>query len=85
MQDVGVTLCIHGEEHGLDSERYFDRGENAEEIFYKERMPQLIDSFPELRIVGEHLTTKVGVDLILQAPSHVKANITPQHLLYTVD
>lgn len=84
MQDAGVTLCIHGEEHGLDSERYFDRSENAEEIFYKEHMPRLIDSYPDLRIVGEHLTTKVGADLILEAPSHVKANITPQHLLYTV-
>ncbi|WP_321396643.1 hypothetical protein [Emcibacter sp.] len=84
MQDSGVTLCIHGEEHGLAAERYFDRAENAEEIFYKEHMPRLVDSFPELRIVGEHLTTKVGVEFVRQAPDHVKANITPQHLLYTV-
>tara|TARA_R110002073_G_scaffold53026_3_gene137237 strand:+ start:7070 stop:8176 length:1107 start_codon:yes stop_codon:yes gene_type:complete len=84
MQEAGVTLCLHGEEHGLAPERYFDRGENAEEIFYRERMPRLVDSFPELRLVGEHLTTKVGVDFILDAPAHVKANITPQHLIYTV-
>jgi len=84
MEEAGVTLCIHGEEHGLDGDRYFDRGENAEEIFYRERMPRLIDSFPSLRMVGEHLTTKVGVDLITAAPAHVMANITPQHLLYTV-
>ncbi|MBL4801245.1 MAG: dihydroorotase [Emcibacter sp.] len=84
MQDAGVTLCIHGEEHGLTPERYFDRGENAEEIFYKERMPRLVDNFPQLRIVGEHLTTKTGVDFILAAPDHVKANITPQHLIYTI-
>ena len=84
MQEAGITLCIHGEEHGLDPERYFDRAENAEEIFYKQRMPRLVDSFPNLCIVGEHLTTKVGVDFIQEAPSHVKANITPQHLIYTI-
>jgi len=84
MQEAGVTLCVHGEEHGLEPERYFDRGENAETIFYQQRMPRLIESFPELRVVGEHLTTKVAVDFIQTAPAHVKANITPQHLIYTV-
>lgn len=84
MEDAGVTLCIHGEEHGLESHRYFDRKENAEDIFYQNHMPRLIDDFPTLRIVGEHLTTKVGTDLILKAPSHVKASVTPQHLMYTV-
>lgn len=84
MQDAGVTLCIHGEEHGLEGERYFDRTENAEEIFYTNRMPRLLKQFPNLRIVAEHLTTKVGVDFVLKAPAHVKATVTPQHLLYTV-
>ncbi|MCF6216994.1 MAG: hypothetical protein L3J58_12595 [Emcibacter sp.] len=84
MADTGVTLCVHGEEHGLDPEHYFDRGENAEMIFYKERMPRLVDNFPGLRIVGEHLTTKVAVNFIQNAPSHVKGNITPQHLIYTI-
>ena len=84
MQDAGITLCIHGEEHGLDSERYFDRKENAEEIFYLHHMPSLIKKFPKLRIVGEHLTTKVGVDFIKSAPEHVMATITPQHLIYTI-
>lgn len=84
MQDAGVTLCIHGEEHGLDAERYFDRGENAEEIFYREQMPRLLDGFPSLRMVGEHLTTKIGVDFVLDAPEHVMATVTPQHLIYTV-
>ena len=84
MQDCHVTLCTHGEEHGLSSERYFGRTENAEEIFYRERMPRILDQFPNLRMVGEHLTTKVAVDLIESAPSHVKATVTPQHLIYTV-
>jgi dihydroorotase len=84
MEDAGVTLCIHGEEHGLASTRYFDRKENAEEIFYRQHMPRLIDDYPSLRIVGEHLTTKVGAALILKAPNQVKASVTPQHLMFTV-
>ena len=84
MEEAGVVLCIHGEEHGLPAEQYFDRAGNAEEVFYRERMPGLVQAFPNLRIVGEHLTTKVGVDFILGAPAHVKASVTPQHLLYTV-
>ncbi len=84
MEEAGVVLCIHGEEYGLEAEEYFDRKHNAEELFYTNHMPQLVERFPKLKIVGEHLTTKVGVDFILSAPDHVTASITPQHLLYTV-
>jgi len=84
MQECGITLCLHGEEHGMKSEDYFDRKGNAEEFFYQNRMPKLVDKFPNLRLVGEHLTTKVAVDFIMAAPDHVGATITPQHLLYTV-
>ena len=84
MQDHGVILCIHGEEHGLAPEQYFDRGTNAEEQFYQERMPKLADKFPRLKVVGEHLTTKIGVDFIAQAGDNFAATITPQHLIYTV-
>lgn len=83
MEAAGVVLCLHGEEHGLAPERYFARGENAEEIFYRERMPGLIEAFPELKIVGEHITTKVAAEFVDAAPEHVGATITPQHLLYT--
>jgi dihydroorotase len=84
LEEHDVNLCIHGEMHGLVPEVYFDRQQNAEEIFYTQSMPRLIDKFPNLRIVGEHLTTKVGVEFIQSAPDHVSASGTPQHLLYTV-
>ena len=35
-------------------------------------------------MVGEHVTTKVAVDFIKQAPDTVAGSITPQHLLFTV-
>jgi dihydroorotase len=84
MEACDLVLCIHGEEHGLSGEAYFGRNDNAEERFYRERMPRLRERFPGLRIVAEHLTSKVGVDFVLQAGEGVAASITPQHLIYTV-
>lgn len=84
LEEHNIVLCIHGEEHGLKPAQYFDRGTNAEEIFYKERLPKAVDKFPKLRIVGEHVTTKVATDFISKAPANIMATITPQHLLYTV-
>ena len=84
MVDNGVMLNIHGEEHALCAEHYFDRTQNAEVIFYRERMPKLVDAHPDLKIVCEHITTKVATDFVLDCGTHVGATITPQHLLYTV-
>jgi len=83
MADNNVVLNIHGEEHALSGEAYFGRETNAEEYFYKNRLPQAIDRFPGLKIVGEHVTTKIAVDVIKSAGSNVAATVTPQHLLYT--
>ena len=84
LEDNGVILCMHGEEHEMPPERYFARDQNAEEVFYRERAPKLIEKFPNLKIVAEHVTTKVAVDFVRAAPAHVGATVTPQHLLYTV-
>ncbi len=84
MEGAGVVLNIHGEEHALPAEQYFDRTTNAEELFYRERLPRIVDQFPNLKIVGEHLTTKIATDFISAAPDHIVATVTPQHLLYTI-
>jgi len=84
MTDNNVMLNIHGEEHGLCAEHYFDRKQNAEEVFYDTRMPNLVDAHPHLKIACEHITTKVAADFVLQCDDNVGATITPQHLLYTV-
>ncbi|MGB4058091.1 MAG: hypothetical protein WBK77_08420 [Alphaproteobacteria bacterium] len=84
MERAGVIMNIHGEEHGLDAVKYFGRGMNAEEIFYRERLPRAVEKFPNLKIVGEHVTTKVAAEFIESAPGTVAATVTPQHLIYTV-
>lgn len=84
MEECGVILCAHGEEHGMRAEDYFAPETNAEAFFYRERMPRAADAFPKLKMVAEHLTTKAGVDFVHQAGGRVGATVTPQHLLYTV-
>ncbi len=83
MEKAGVVLCIHGEEHGLSGENYFGRESNAEETFYKKRMPELVRKFPKLKIVCEHITTKAAADFVQKSGPNITATITPQHLLYT--
>lgn len=84
MQECGVVLCLHGEEHGLPGETYFSQNSNAEDIFYKTRMPELRDQFPTLKLACEHVTTRTAVQFVLDSGPLVAASITPQHLLYTV-
>lgn len=84
MEEAGIILNIHGEEHGLSGENYFGKDTNAEDFFYSQRMPKLIEKFPKLKIVCEHITTKTATDFVKGAGDNVAATITPQHLLYTV-
>lgn len=84
MEDTGVVLCIHGEEHALEATAYFDQNTNAERLFYQNHMPKLVEAHPNLRIVCEHVTTKDAVDFVTAAGPNVAATITPQHLLYTI-
>jgi dihydroorotase len=84
MEDHGIMLCIHGEQHALSGPEYLDAQQNAETRFYQERMPRLIDAHPQLRIVCEHITTRTAAEFVARAPDHIAATITPQHLLYTL-
>jgi dihydroorotase len=84
MEDHGIVLCIHGEQHALSGSDYIDARQNAETRFYTERMPRLINAHPKLRVVCEHITTRTAAEFVAEAPEHVGATITPQHLLYTL-
>jgi dihydroorotase len=84
MEEHGIVLCIHGEQHALSGPDYIDAQQNAETKFYTERMPRLIAAHPNLRIVCEHITTRRAAEFVASAPDHVGATITPQHLLYTL-
>lgn len=84
MEELGVVLCIHGEQHALSGPDYLDAHHSAESRFYQERMPRLLEAHPKLKIVCEHITTRAAAEFVTQAPDHVGATVTPQHLLFTL-
>ncbi len=47
----------------------------------KENFLWLIGNFPRLRVIIEHLSTKVALDAVMNAGPNVAATITPHHLL----
>ncbi len=76
MQRVGMPLLIHGEVTTPEVD-IFDR----ENVFIDRVLTRLIDDFPDLKIVLEHITTAEAVDFILGASANVAATITPHHLV----
>jgi len=77
MQSCGLVLCLHGEV--VDSEvDIFDR----EKVFIERSLAPLVETFPRLRIVLEHITTSEATEFVRGASDNVAATITPQHLLY---
>lgn len=78
MSELNIPLCIHGEVVSKDVDP-FDR----EKVFLETQLKPLMEEFPQLRIVLEHITTKESVDFVMQCTSpRLAATITPQHLLY---
>jgi dihydroorotase len=77
MQSVGMPLLIHGEVTTGDID-IFDR----EQVFIDTILKPLVASYPLLRIVLEHITTKNAVEFVESAGDNVAATITVHHLLY---
>ena len=76
MQEVGMPLLIHGEVTTADID-IFDR----EKVFIDRHLAPLTESFPQLKIVFEHITTKDAAEFVLYSDHNIAATITPQHLL----
>ena len=78
MEEVDMPLLIHGESANANDDVF-----RREAIFYGDSFAWLTATFPKLRISCEHITTKIAVEMIEQAPSDIRlgATMTPQHLL----
>ncbi len=77
MEREGVVLAIHGEstDQSID---IFDR----ESRFIDEQLRPVSESFPGLKVIFEHITTKDAADFVEQSPANVAATLTVHHLLY---
>ncbi len=76
LEEQDLPLLVHGEvtDPAVD---VFDR----EAVFIDRVLTGLVNKFPRLRIVFEHVTTRDGVAFVRSAGARVAATITPQHLL----
>ncbi len=73
---TGLVLQVHGEvtDPRVD---VFDR----EQAFIDGVLEPLVERLPSLKVVVEHVTTRVAVEFVRSARAGVAATITPQHLL----
>jgi dihydroorotase len=76
MQEHGMPLLVHAEvtDGNVD---VFDR----EKVFIERHMRPLMQQFPALKVVFEHITTQDAVQFVQSQPSNVAATITAHHLL----
>ncbi|WP_028450473.1 dihydroorotase [Chitinibacter tainanensis] len=76
MAEVGLPFLVHGEV--VDAEiDIFDR----EAVFIDRIMKPLLERFPTLRVVFEHITTKDAAEFVASAGPNVAATVTAHHLL----
>ena len=76
MQERGLALMVHGEVTDSDVD-VFDR----EREFVERTLAPLVERFPALKVVLEHVTTADGVGFVRGARDGVAATITAHHLL----
>lgn len=77
MEEQGIPLLTHGEVTDASVD-VFDR----EKVFIERVMEPVLEKFPGLKIVMEHITTSHGADIVRRNASRMGATITPQHLLF---
>ena len=77
IEELGLPLLVHGEvtDQSVD---VFDR----EAVFIETVLQPLLQDFPKLKVVLEHITTKQAVEFVTSAADNVAATITPHHLLF---
>ena len=77
MQRLGMPLLVHGEVTDAKID-IFDR----EAVFIDRVLSQVVQDFPELKVVFEHITTAEAAAFVENAGDKVAATITPHHLEY---
>ncbi len=77
MQEENLVLCLHGEMPGVFS---LDR-----ETSFLTVLKEIVNAFPNLKIVLEHATTAAAIDCVKALPANVAATLTVHHLYLTLD
>lgn len=77
MEEAGMVLSIHGERPRV----YYANRESS----FLPLLDRLVQAYPRLRVVVEHITTEAAVCTVRRLPDTVAATITVHHLLITGD
>ncbi len=77
MSELHIILLVHCE---VTDKKYdiFDREKYGIELI----LIPIIERFPDLKIIMEHITTQEGVEFVKKCSSNIAATITAHHLLY---
>jgi dihydroorotase len=76
MAQMGLPLLVHGESTDPQVD-VFDR----EKAFLEEILSPLLERFPDLKVVLEHITTREAAQFVEVTGPNVAATITAHHLL----
>jgi dihydroorotase len=76
MQRLQLPLLVHGEVTSPEID-IFDR----EKVFIEQVLRPLLQAYPTLKVVFEHITTADAVAFVLESDARIAATITPHHLL----
>jgi dihydroorotase len=77
MREQGLPLLVHGEVTDPEVDIY-----DRESRFIDERLAPIVERFPGLKVVFEHVTTAEAVAFVRSGPPTLAATLTPHHLLY---
>jgi dihydroorotase len=78
MAECGMLLLVHGEVTDADID-IFDR----EKVFLERVLAPVLEAFPTLKVVLEHITTADSAEFVRQhSGGNLGATLTPQHLMY---
>ncbi|WP_417519273.1 dihydroorotase [Marinobacter sp.] len=78
MSECGMLLLVHGEVTDADID-IFDR----EKVFLERVLAPTLKSFPNLKVVLEHITTADSAEFVRHHQGdNLGATLTPQHLMY---
>ncbi|MBT3307432.1 MAG: dihydroorotase [Alphaproteobacteria bacterium] len=76
MEKAGIPLLVHGETTDPSVDIFY-----RETVFIDRTLAPLIERFPGLKVVFEHITTSDAVDFVTAAGPNVAATITAHHLM----
>lgn len=76
MAKEGMPLLVHGEVTDASVDIY-----DRERVFIDRTLAPLVERFPGLKVVMEHITTREAAQFVISASPRIAATITAHHLL----